>query len=101
MNAQNCLIVKGCKLVMTCQACPEQYEVFFEGFQIGYLRLRGGSFKAIYPDVGGELVFTASPKGDGVFQEAERFKYLKAAVTALIDKHNSRVLDFQYDKTYE
>ncbi len=86
---------------MTCQACPEQYEVFFEGFQIGYLRLRGGSFKAIYPDVGGELVFTASPKGDGVFQEAERFKYLKAAVTALIDKHNSRVLDFQYDKTYE
>lgn len=97
---KNFLIIEGCRLVMTCQACPEQYDVLFEGFQIGYLRLRGGNFKAIYPDVGGELVYSASPEGDGLFKDHERFNYLKAAVSALINKHNNKVLDFQYDQTY-
>lgn len=101
MNAQSFLIVKGCKLVMTCQACPEQYDVFFDGLQIGYLRLRHGSFRATYPDYDGEDVFAACPEGDGFFEDHERFKYLKAAVAALIDKHNKRVLDLQYDKTYD
>ena len=82
---------------MTSTACPEQYDVFFEGLQIGYLRLRHGAFIACYPDYEGEIVMDANPKGDGSFLDDERFKYLKAAVAALIDKHNKRVLDFQYD----
>lgn len=45
-------------LVLTCQCCPEQYDVFdSDGKQSGYIRLRGGNFRVYYPDTGGELVF--------------------------------------------
>jgi hypothetical protein len=54
----NKLIVNGCTLVLTCAACPEQYDVFFEDFQIGYLRLRHGSFRADYPECMGTTVDT-------------------------------------------
>jgi hypothetical protein len=90
------LIIQGCRLKMTCQACPEQYDVFFENHQIGYLRLRHGNFSASYPDYGGDIVFGASPKGDGVFKDSERFKYLNAAVSALIEHHNNKALDYYY-----
>lgn len=96
MNAQNFLIVDGCKLIMTCEACPEQYDVYFENIQIGYFRLRHGRFSASYPNSDGDVIFSASPEGDGIFEDHERFTYLKAAVAALVDKHNKQVLDFQY-----
>ena len=47
---KNTLIINGCTLVRTCYACPEQYDVFFHDFQIGYLRLRHGNFTAEYPE---------------------------------------------------
>lgn len=31
-----------CRVVKTCSACPEQYDVFFNGEQIAYIRLRWG-----------------------------------------------------------
>lgn len=92
----NSLIVEGCRLEMTCAACPEQYDVYFEGSQLGYLRLRHGIFTAEYPDCGGYIVYDASPEGDGVFMQHERFKYLKAAVKALVKYHNEEVLSFHY-----
>ena len=44
------------------ETCPEQYDVYFGDFQIGYLRLRHGSFSASYPDYTGETVFHAYQK---------------------------------------
>lgn len=39
------------RLVQTCSACPEQYDVLDDdGFQIGYLRLRWGEFTVEVPD---------------------------------------------------
>jgi len=38
--------INGYKLVLTCGACPEQYDVFKNGQQVGYLRLRHGFFSA-------------------------------------------------------
>lgn len=32
----------------TCSACPEQYDVFYDGRQAGYLRFRFGRFTAYY-----------------------------------------------------
>ena len=81
--------IMGCDLLMTCYACPEQYDVFLEGTQIGYLRLRHGSFTVSYPDVGGELVYQSYPKGDGVFYNDEREHYLIHAVEALIHYKNT------------
>lgn len=36
---------------LTCGACPEQYDVFVNDKQVGYVRLRGGALRAAYPDV--------------------------------------------------
>ena len=94
------LIIEGCKLELTCQACPEQYDVYFCGFQIGYLRLRHGSFRASYPDYGGVTVSTASPRGDGIFDPDERIKYLTAAVKALIEEHNKQPFARVEDELY-
>lgn len=88
------IVILGCTLVMTCGACPEQYDVYYadptqdyKDTQIGYLRLRHGSFTAEYPDVCGELVYQACPKGDGTFYDDERYAYLTIAVSHLLEKH--------------
>lgn len=75
--------INGYELVMTCGGCPEQYDVFFNGEQAGYLRLRHGYFTASYPDVGGKRVYLATPEGDGIFAEHERGKYLTEAIQAI------------------
>jgi hypothetical protein len=74
----------GLKLVCTCGACPEQYDVFdATGEKVGYLRLRHGHFRAECPDVFEETVYAATPKGDGIFETAERAHYLREAVAAI------------------
>lgn len=70
-------------LVLTCSACPEQYDVFLGDEQVGYLRLRHGSFRADTPHCGGETVYRAEPVGDGIFETAERERYLIEAVEAI------------------
>lgn len=76
---------EGVWLKQTCGACPEQYDVFFDRRQIGYLRLRHGWFSATYPDhTGDDVVYTSEPKGDGCFAMDERADELEAAVEALV-----------------
>jgi len=70
-------------LERTCFACPEQYEAFLNGEQVGYLRLRHGFFRVDCPDCGDETVFEAEPKGDGLFEDEEREAYLLQAKTAI------------------
>jgi hypothetical protein len=79
------IIIDGCRLIMTSMACPEQYDVFDEntGEQIGYLRLRGGWFRADVPNHRGETVYEANPSGDGIFDDDERMDYLTKAVKAI------------------
>lgn len=78
------LHIGGLRLVCTCGACPEQYDVFSKtGDKVGYLRLRHGHFRADVPDAGDETVYEAHPKGDGVFEPEERMQYLTEAVEAI------------------
>lgn len=80
------MIIKEYKLVRTCMACPEQYDVFNkQGDRVGYLRLRHGYFAAEYPYCNGELVYEAFTKGDGIFEDYERETHLQNAISA-IDK---------------
>ena len=67
-------------LEQTCGACPEQYDAYFEGKNIGYLRLRHGYFRAEYND---KIVYEAYPNGDGAFDHNERKRYLKKAKKAI------------------
>jgi hypothetical protein len=76
------------KLVETCGACPEQYDAYIDGKQIGYLRLRHGYFYTDYLPTG-EKVYEAYPNGDGVFDYGERTKYLNAACQALLEAYEN------------
>ncbi len=70
-------------LELTCSACPEQYDAFVGDRQVGYLRLRHGTFRVEVPDVGGKTVYIDDPAGDGCFEHFERDAYLTAAKAAI------------------
>ena len=68
------------QLKQTCGGCPEQYDVFHKGEEVGYMRLRHGSFYAEYR---GRTVYEANPQGDGLFEWDERDHYLTEACQAI------------------
>jgi len=78
---------EGFEFEQTCGACPEQYDVTLNGKRMAYLRLRHGYFYAAVPDCGGQMVYSAEPKGDGIFECDEREKYLKEALAAIIQHY--------------
>ena len=84
--------ILGCDLVCTGSACPEQYDVFHDGKQIGYLRLRSGHFYAEHPVCGGKQVYHANVTGDGDFTDAqEQNGHLRFAVRALLNEEGNNV----------
>lgn len=86
--------IKGVKLVRTCIACPQQYDAFIGNTQVGYLRLRHGRFTVESPDVGGKLVYSGYPKGDGIFMKDEEAFFLNEAVNSILahlDNLNTRL----------
>lgn len=85
------VMIHGYRLQQTCGACPEQYDVFDDlGQQVAYFRLRHGGFRVDVPDCGGETIFTANPKGDGIFDPEERVYYLTEAVLAVQEYYINR-----------
>lgn len=79
--------ILGYQLEQTCGACPEQYDVFHNEIEAGYLRLRHGRFTVEYPSVGGEEIYSACPRGDGTFHDDERERYLTEAIQAIRQRH--------------
>jgi hypothetical protein len=80
---------KKLRLVQTCGACPEQYDVYYDEdenskseYPIGYMRLRHGMFRAEYK---GDVVYRAEPRGDGLFEWDERSRYLNEACKAILN----------------
>jgi hypothetical protein len=76
-------------LKLTSDACPEQYDAFLDGKQVGYLRLRHGFFRVDFPECGGETIYEADPNGDGEFTDEERDYYLRFAVDAILNRLDS------------
>lgn len=83
----------GCTMPLrfeqTCEACPEQYDVFEGDKLVGYIRLRWSQLTVQCPDVGGELVYESQigdSGWDGCFEdEAQRMLHLKVAEGAIED----------------
>ncbi len=90
-------IINGYQLFLTCLACPEQYDVYLNGEQVAYLRLRHGRFYASYPDVGGVMVYESYPKGDGIFEDDERETELTNAIKAICSYQFKLFADRKYD----
>lgn len=78
----------GLEIKMLSGACPEQYEVFIDGEQIAYYRLRNGEFRVDYPDCGGEIIYQIEANGDGIFDPDERLVQLAKAMGAVIKELN-------------
>lgn len=75
------------ELVMTCAACPEQYDAFYEGKKVGYLRLRHGEFRVDFPECGDETIFYSEEmQGDGKFEDDERDEFLLKAKQAIVKR---------------
>lgn len=78
------------KLVQTCMACPEQYDAYFDGVKVAYLRLRHGHFYVQFP-YDGQVIYEADPKGDGCFDDDERGHYLGEAVRAILEVMKDKI----------
>lgn len=75
------------ELDQTCFACPQEYDAYYEGEKIGYLRLRHGFFYADYLD---QRVYEANTIGDGIFDPSEEAKHLRKAKKAIWKAMTSR-----------
>lgn len=73
----------GFVLHLTCPLCPEQYDVFFAGQKVGYLRLRHGCFTVEHPDCFCDLILQEYPDGTGMFERYERIVFLTKALRAI------------------
>ena len=69
-------IINGYELDRTCGACPEQYDVYKDDIQVGYLRLRHRHFRVDVPDCMCKTIYEATPSGDGIFDDDEREFFL-------------------------
>lgn len=87
------------ELVRTSMAMPEQYDVFRDGRQIGYLRLRHGFFRAHYPDHTADgAVYETGVRGDGFFHDdEERARELRAAAVELLKADGVEIPDPQFE----
>lgn len=74
--------ILGYDLFRTCLACPQQYDVYLNDKEVGYLRLRHGSFRADCP-YGTTVYYTEDSKGDGIFEEDEEEFFLTEAIKAI------------------
>lgn len=85
--------IKGLYFDCTCGACPEQYDVYdSEGKQVGYVRLRWGWLRCEYPEVFGEVIYTASIGGafTGCFESDEqRMEHLNNIADKILEKINN------------
>jgi hypothetical protein len=79
------------KLIKTCNACPEQYDVYLNNMQLGYLRLRWGFFRVDYLFCGGEQLYVKDFMDEfkGNFKDdIERRRYLDIACELLLKKYD-------------
>src|SRR5712691_2594447 len=81
------------RLERTCFDFPEQYDAFIGDEKVGYLRLRHGHFKVECPGAWGEMVYEASPSGDGIFDDDERTEHLEAAREAIAEWWRERAVE--------
>ena len=73
--------IERLRLVRTSYACPEQYDVFRGSENVGYLRLRWGSFRAECRDA---TVYEADIERLSAFPDEEtRVHHLNAACRAI------------------
>lgn len=92
---------KGCvplAFILTCSACPEQYDVqsLNDGTQLAYIRFRMGKLRVLCPDVAGKVVlekiFPESFQGC-FYSEQERQQNLLESAKAIWKYYEKQYLN--------
>jgi hypothetical protein len=84
MTKESETMIDGLRFVLTCDAFPEQYDVFDGDVQVGYVRVRHGNFSVSCPDIGdGPYVIDRGVDGYGDFTDEERGHGLTEAAAAI------------------
>lgn len=92
--------ILGLDFVRTCDACPEQYDVYTKnGTMIGYVRLRWGRLTARQKVGENKLVFDAylQDTEGGFSSEEQRTKYLTLIAKALLAETKNTSADLMQD----
>lgn len=82
--------INDLNFVLTCSACPEQYDVFDKkGAQVGYVRFRWGHLTCECPDVGGVVVYETNFDDDlqGCFQDEDTRCHFLEEIANAIHRH--------------
>lgn len=86
------ICIKGYLFHKTCEAWPEQYDVYKGKKQVAYVRLRMGNLTACIPDICGKLIYHKNFNGDpakGYFDtQDERMEYLTKIAKILKEQNN-------------
>lgn len=81
------IFIEGYLFHKTCEAWPEQYDVYKGSKQVAYVRLRMGSLTVRVPDVGGELIYHKNYEKDPAkgyfYTQEERMGQLRRIVKIL------------------
>lgn len=81
------ICIEGYLFHKTCEAWPEQYDVYRGKRQIAYVRLRMGRLTVRVPDVGGELIYHKNYEKDPAkgyfYTQEERMGQLRRIVKIL------------------
>ena len=81
------IIINGYLFYKTCEAWPEQYDVYRGKRQVAYVRLRMGSLTVEVPDVNGELIYYKNYEKDSAkgyfYTQEERMEQLIKIVKIL------------------
>lgn len=86
-------IASNISMRMTCGACPEQYDMYYNGSYVGYFRLRHGSYSVWDSNQINDL-YRASPYGDGCFDDDnEREFFLTMGQLAVLSHINEISLE--------
>lgn len=86
-DEKNLIDIDGLVFHKTCDAWPEQYDVYKGSKQVAYIRLRMGSLTVRVPDVDGELVYYKNYENDPTkgyfYTQEERMGQLRRIVKIL------------------
>ena len=83
------------KLVQTSGACPEQYNAYINGVEVGVLHLRDHYFHATFH---GKKVYDDHVEGDGLFNSNwERSEQLHRACERILEAYNNSTKEFCYE----
>lgn len=75
----------GLELKLTCEACPEQYDVLKNGLPIALCHLRNGQFRVFANE---HILLYCEAQGDGIFEAGERLPMMRKALKEILIHQN-------------